>query len=266
MDEEEEEIEHYINDSKEGVNNISDSKEGFEDRNDSAEQFDVLNDSKNLVVDGSDPKSDPSVDTHTTNGISDIATTDRISERKLYPLFIKPGIQAVETRSIASCGIPSFAVKSISPTRIRNQDIFSPSNSSTARRGSTDHTADKLKSVIGPATRFQGSMDSSDGLMSSHGIVKVTANRVSEAKAYSDYVKNSEFETTKVFEFENNLGTRLNEMTRLDQDISRINPESRINQDSRIIPVNRINSPIQINSPIRPTFNIPLTRPTKIFN
>ena len=38
-------------------------------RNDSAEQVDVINDSKTLVVDGSDPKSDPSVATHTTNVI-----------------------------------------------------------------------------------------------------------------------------------------------------------------------------------------------------
>ena len=33
-------------------------------------------------------------------------------------------------------------------------------------------------------------------------------------------LKNSEFETMKVFEFENNSGTQLNQMTRLDQDIS----------------------------------------------
>ena len=36
-------------------------------RNDSAEQVDVINDSKKLVVDGSDPKSDSRVATHTTN-------------------------------------------------------------------------------------------------------------------------------------------------------------------------------------------------------
>ena len=68
--------------------------------------------------------------------------------------------------------------------------------------------------------------DNSDGLMSRHGIAKVTADIVSEAKAYSDYIKNSEFETMKFFEFENISGTRLNQMTRPDQDISRINPES----------------------------------------
>ena len=78
--------------------------------------------------------------------------------------------------------------------------------------------------------------DNSDGLTSRHGIVKVTANRVSEAKAYSDYVKNSEFEIMKVFEFENVSGTQLNQMTQPDQDISQINPESRINPDSRINP------------------------------
>ena len=98
----------------------------------------------------------------------------------------------------------------------------------------TAHTADKLKSVIGPATRAGGLTDNSDGLTSSHGISKVVADRVSEAKAYSDYVKNSEFETMIFFEFKNNSGTRLDQMTQPDQDISRINPESRINTESRI--------------------------------
>ena len=82
--------------------------------------------------------------------------------------------------------------------------------------------------------------------------------RVSEEKAYSDYIKNSEFETMKVFEFENNSGTRLNQMTLPDQDISRINPHSQINPESRInspIRINldsRSNSLIRIGSPIRP--------------
>ena len=135
MDEEEEEIERNINDSKVGVEDISDSKEGVEDRNDSAKHVDVLNDSEKLVVDGSDPKSDPSVATHTTNGILYIATTNGISTRKLYPLFIKPAIKAVKTRSRASCGSPSFAGTTVSPTRIGNQDISSPNNSSTVRKG-----------------------------------------------------------------------------------------------------------------------------------
>ena len=74
--------------------------------------------------------------------------------------------------------------------------------------------------------------DKTDRLLSSHGFAKVTADRVSEAKAYSDFIKSSEFETMKVFEFENNYGTRLNQMTRPDQDISQINPESRINPES----------------------------------
>ena len=69
MDEEEEKIKCNINDSKEGVDDISDYKEGFEDRHDSTKQVDVLNDSKHVVVDGSDPKSDPSESTHTNNRI-----------------------------------------------------------------------------------------------------------------------------------------------------------------------------------------------------
>ena len=120
MGEEEEEMERNINnisDSKEGVDDIinskerfediSDFKEGVDDRNDSAKQVVVTNDSEKLVVDGSDPKSNPSVATHATNGISATYTTNGISTRKLYPLFIKPAIQAtvrpIETRSRASC-------------------------------------------------------------------------------------------------------------------------------------------------------------------
>ena len=41
--------------------------------------------------------------------------------------------------------------------------------------------------------------DNSDGLTSSHGIAKVAADRTSEAKAYSDYIKSSEFEAMNVF-------------------------------------------------------------------
>ena len=60
-----------------------------------------------------------------------------------------------------------------------------------------------------------------------------------------------------VFEFENNSGNRLNiQMTRPDQDISRINhesqinPESQFNPDSRFNLDSRINYLILINSPI----------------
>ena len=41
MDEEEEEIERNINDSKGGVDDISNYKEGVDNRNDSAEQVDL---------------------------------------------------------------------------------------------------------------------------------------------------------------------------------------------------------------------------------
>ena len=61
-------------------------------RNDSAEQVDAIIDSKKLVVDESNPKSDPIIATHTTNGISDTHTTNGISTQKL---FINPTIQAV---------------------------------------------------------------------------------------------------------------------------------------------------------------------------
>ena len=42
-------------------------------------------------------------------------------------------------------------------------------------------------------------MDNSGGLTSRHCILEVTAERVSEEKAYSDYIENSEFETMNVF-------------------------------------------------------------------
>ena len=70
------------------------------------------------------------------------------------------------------------------------------------------HTPDKLKSVIGCATIVEGLTDGSDWITSRHGIEEVTMGRVSETKAYSDYIKNSEFETTKVFEQENISVTR----------------------------------------------------------
>ena len=217
-----------------------------------------------------------------------------------------------KTRSRAICRSPTFVATSVSPMRIWNKDIFSPSNSSTARRGrkaelldapingflaikeqftsyfsgvsgvetvsaevadvnpcervnfainslfgktpkfvdlglSATHTTDKLRSIFVPATRVGGLTDDSDRLTSSHGIAKVTADRASEAKAYSDYIEISEFETMNVFERENNSGTRLNQITRPDQYISRINPESRFNSDSQINPDSRINPDSQIN-------------------
>ena len=73
---------------------------------------------------------------------------------------------------------------------------------------SPTHTTDKLKSFISPATRVEGLTDSSDWLASRHGIEEVTVVRVIEGKAYINYIKNSEFETTKIFEQENISVTR----------------------------------------------------------
>ena len=64
-------------------------------RNDSTERVDVINDSETFIVDGSDPKSNPSVATHATNRISVTDTTNVIPTRKLFPLFNNPAIQAV---------------------------------------------------------------------------------------------------------------------------------------------------------------------------
>ena len=64
------------------VDTIIDSKEHVDERNQlrnaSAEPVYVINDSEKLVVDGINPRSDPSVATHTTNGISDTDTTEGI--------------------------------------------------------------------------------------------------------------------------------------------------------------------------------------------
>ena len=82
--------------SDEQVNTIIDSKEHVDARNwlrnDSTEQVDVINDSEKLVVDGSDPKRNPSVATHTTNVILATYTVNGISTRKLYSLCINQAI------------------------------------------------------------------------------------------------------------------------------------------------------------------------------
>ena len=57
-----------------------------------AKQVDAISNYKKLVVDGSDPKSDPTVPAHTTSGMSATHTTNGISTQKL---FINPIIQAV---------------------------------------------------------------------------------------------------------------------------------------------------------------------------
>ena len=51
--------------------------------NDSAEQVDFIIDSENFVVGGSDPKSNPSVATHTTSIISATDTANGILTRKI---------------------------------------------------------------------------------------------------------------------------------------------------------------------------------------
>ena len=69
------------------------------------------------------------------------------------------------------------------------------------------HTADKLNSIFALDTRAGGLTDNSNGLASVHRISEVAADRVSEVKAYIDYIKKSEFETMKVFQLEDNYGT-----------------------------------------------------------
>ena len=67
----------------EQVGKIIDSEEHVDVRNwlrnNSTEHVDAISETEKLVVDGSDPKSDPSVAAYTTNGISATHTTNRIT-------------------------------------------------------------------------------------------------------------------------------------------------------------------------------------------
>ena len=72
--------------SDEQVDTTIDSKEHVDARNwlrnNSDKQVDAISDSKKLVVDGSNPKSDPSVATHITSRIPDTHTSNRISTQR----------------------------------------------------------------------------------------------------------------------------------------------------------------------------------------
>ena len=70
------------------------------------------------------------------------------------------------------------------------------------------NTTGKLKSNIVPTTRVEGLTDGSGWPTSRHGYKEVMVGRMSEAKKFSDYIKNNEFETMKVFEQENISVTR----------------------------------------------------------
>ena len=69
------------------VDKIIDSQEHVETksslRNDSVKQVDAISDSGTLVGDGSNPKINPKVATHTTKRISATHTTNQISTQKL---------------------------------------------------------------------------------------------------------------------------------------------------------------------------------------
>ena len=119
----------------------------------------------------------------------------------------------------------SDEVADVNPLKRMNfasNSIFGKNPTFVDLRLSTAHTADKLKSILVPNTRAKGLVDKSDWPAPMHRIAEVTEDIVREAKAYSDYIKNSEFESMNVSEQENNSGTRLNEniqMTRPDQNI-----------------------------------------------
>ena len=68
------------------------------------------------------------------------------------------------------------------------------------------NTANKLNSVFASTTRAEGLTDKSDWLTYMHGCIEVTVGIVSKAKTYSDYIKNSDFETREFLEWEIFLG------------------------------------------------------------
>ena len=77
------------------------------------------------------------------------------------------------------------------------------------------HTSDKLNSAFAPSTRDGGLKDNYDWLAYRYGIAEVTEGRVSEVQTYSDYIKNSEFETMNIFERENNPDSQINYTIRI---------------------------------------------------
>ena len=104
------------------------------------------------------------------------------------------------------------------------------------------HTMEKLKSVIGPATRAGGLTNNFDWLEYQHCIAEVTEGRVREIQAYSDYIKKSEFENRNIFERENIQMTRLNQnipLSPLNQNI----PLTRLNEN---VPMTRLKENIQM--------------------
>ena len=62
------------------------------------------------------------------------------------------------------------------------------------------HTPDKLKSAFDPATRSGVLADQSDWIAYRHHIAEVVEVRVRKVQSYSDYIKNSKFETINIFE------------------------------------------------------------------
>ena len=96
-------------------------------------------------------------------------------------------------------------------------------------RISTINTADRLNSAFPPLPERKVGWITPTGLRLGIVLRKLQCTDRARQKRTVTILKNSEFETMNVFERENNSGTRLNQniqMTRPDQDISRINPEN----------------------------------------
>ena len=74
-----------------------------------------------LVVDGGDPKSDPSVATHTTNGISDTDTTNKILLQKYSAEVDK--LCSTEIDNSEYTHMPNFNVSNIFECGRNNPDV-----------------------------------------------------------------------------------------------------------------------------------------------
>ena len=164
--------------------------------------------------------------------------------RKVIVLETVPG----EVADVNACERMNFTSNSVLGESPKFMDLgLSPAN-----------TADKLNSVLSSATRAEGLTENSEWIASRHGCKEFTLGIVSKAKAYSDYIKNSEFETMNVFERENSSETRINSGIRLTEN----NSWTQINSGIRLTENNSLTR-LTENSPLtRPTEKIPLTRPT----
>ena len=89
-----------------------------------------------------------------------------------------------------------------------SDSVVTPNPNFVNFRIASVNATDRLGLVSATTTILGRPTLSSDWLQHGHDIEEVTAEKVSEAKAYSDYILENEFETMRVFERENISVTR----------------------------------------------------------